>query len=140
MTTETDINALEALAMAATPKLRRQHELGLFDYSREGGAVFSYGDAADLLAALLPILALAREGLGAKTLPVFRHIDDWTEDMYDVLWFHYPLQEPPYCGTPLDDGFDPEWHQWWMPLPDDKLVAAGLEAAVALSPSHDGEQ
>ncbi|BBM18356.1 hypothetical protein G15_2021 [Enterococcus avium] len=29
----------------------------------------------------------------------------WNEDLGDCLWWNYPIEEPPYCGTPLDDDF-----------------------------------
>lgn len=33
------------------------------------------------------------------------HIDDWHEDDGDCLWWYFPIQEPPYCGNPLDMNF-----------------------------------
>lgn len=27
---------------------------------------------------------------------------DWHEDVGPVLWWKFPIVEPPYCGTPLD--------------------------------------
>jgi hypothetical protein len=32
-------------------------------------------------------------------------IDDWHEDMGDCLWWKFPIEEPPYCGSPLDCNF-----------------------------------
>ena len=29
----------------------------------------------------------------------------WDEDLGDCLWWDFPVDEPPYCGTPLDDDF-----------------------------------
>lgn len=29
----------------------------------------------------------------------------WHEDVGDCLWWNFPVQEPPYCGTPLDEHF-----------------------------------
>ncbi|WP_278529598.1 hypothetical protein [Enterococcus asini] len=31
--------------------------------------------------------------------------EHWDEDMGDVLWWNFPVEEPPYCGTPLDEHF-----------------------------------
>lgn len=31
--------------------------------------------------------------------------EHWDEDMGDVLWWDFPVEEPPYCGTPLDEHF-----------------------------------
>jgi hypothetical protein len=43
-------------------------------------------------------------------------IDDWHEDMGDVLWWEFPIQEPPYCGTPLDILW-PGYYTHFTPLP-----------------------
>jgi hypothetical protein len=32
-------------------------------------------------------------------------IDQWGEDYGDCLWWSFPIDEPPYCGTPLDYEF-----------------------------------
>ena len=40
---------------------------------------------------------------------------EWHEDIGPVLWWKFPVDEPPYCGTPLDA----EWagyHTHWSPL------------------------
>ncbi|MGP5429512.1 hypothetical protein ACTXNW_08660 [Enterococcus malodoratus] len=29
----------------------------------------------------------------------------WHEDVGDCLWWNFPVEEPPYCGTPLDEHF-----------------------------------
>lgn len=31
--------------------------------------------------------------------------EHWNEDIGDVLWWNFPVEEPPYCGTPLDEHF-----------------------------------
>lgn len=66
--------------------------------------------------------------------PDARHIDDWHEDMGDVLWWTNPVTEAPYVGSPLDlgRGYElaigefstvvnlggwPGYHEWWTPLP-----------------------
>ena len=37
---------------------------------------------------------------------VIAHLaEHWDEDTGDVLWWNFPVEEPPYCGTPLDDDF-----------------------------------
>ncbi|MGL4571746.1 MAG: hypothetical protein ACRCVJ_11855 [Clostridium sp.] len=37
-------------------------------------------------------------------------IEEWHEDMGDCLFWKYPVEEPPYCGTPLDIGFIEEYY------------------------------
>ncbi|WP_346905924.1 hypothetical protein [Clostridium sp.] len=32
-------------------------------------------------------------------------IGEWGEDYGDCLWWSFPIEEPPYCGTPLDCNF-----------------------------------
>lgn len=31
-------------------------------------------------------------------------LSEWTEDVGDVLWWRFPVVEPPYVGSPLDLG------------------------------------
>lgn len=40
------------------------------------------------------------------------HLDSWNEEDGSVLWWRFPIVEPPYCGTPLDDDF-PEYVTHW---------------------------
>lgn len=37
--------------------------------------------------------------------PVARPYDEWHEDIGPVLWWKFPIEEPPYVGTPNDLGF-----------------------------------
>jgi len=32
-------------------------------------------------------------------------INEWHEDMGDCLWWKFPVDEAPYCGSPLDCDF-----------------------------------
>lgn len=67
--------------------------------------------------------------------PDARHIDEWHEDMGDVLWWTNPVTEAPYVGSPLCLGIGyelsigdhtqivhlggwPGYHEWWTPLPE----------------------
>lgn len=43
-----------------------------------------------------------KDQLLALTTP--RHIDEYHEDMGNVLWWKFPIVEPPYCGSPNDVG------------------------------------
>ncbi|MCG3089152.1 hypothetical protein [Sporosarcina cyprini] len=36
-------------------------------------------------------------------------IEEWHEDDGDCLWWKFPIEEPPYCGSPLDK-YWPEYH------------------------------
>jgi len=46
-----------------------------------------------------------------------RERDDWHEDLGAMLWWAFPITEPPYCGTPLDDDF-PEYVTHYTPIPE----------------------
>lgn len=34
-----------------------------------------------------------------------RPLEEWGEDYGDCLWWKLPIEEPPYCGSPLDCKF-----------------------------------
>ena len=44
-----------------------------------------------------------------------RPLEEWHEDYGDVLWWKFPVEEPPYCGTPLDASWI-DYHTHWTPL------------------------
>ncbi len=41
-----------------------------------------------------------------ETVP--RPIEEWNEEIGNSLWWAFPIKEPPYVGTPLDN----EWENW----------------------------
>ena len=44
-----------------------------------------------------------------------RPLEDWGEDYGDVLWWRFPIEEPPYVGSPLDEKW-PGYHTHWTPI------------------------
>lgn len=32
-------------------------------------------------------------------------MEEWIEEYGNCLWWSFPIEEPPYCGTPLDSNF-----------------------------------
>ena len=44
-----------------------------------------------------------------------RPLEEWGEDYGDVLWWAFPIEEPPYVGSPLDAAW-PGYHTHWTPL------------------------
>jgi len=49
----------------------------------------------------------ARKGiLRSLDLTELRPLSEWHEDVGPVLWWKFPLDEPPYCGSPLDLGYE----------------------------------
>lgn len=41
---------------------------------------------------------------------------EYHEDFGHVLWWTFPINEPPYCGIPTDSDW-PGYHTHWSPLP-----------------------
>ncbi|MNW53644.1 hypothetical protein D3C74_312100 [compost metagenome] len=50
-----------------------------------------------------------------KPLKKARPIDEWHEDYGDVLWWKFPICEPPYVGDPRDIDW-PDYHTHWTPI------------------------
>ena len=44
-----------------------------------------------------------------------RPLEEWGEDYGDVLWWAFPIEEPPYVGSPLDEKW-PGYHTHWTPI------------------------
>lgn len=43
--------------------------------------------------------------MDGNTPIIARPLEEYHEDMGDVLWWKFPITEPPYVGSPLDLGF-----------------------------------
>jgi hypothetical protein len=54
-----------------------------------------------------PLIAAA-DLLRATWTP--RPLEEWHEDMGDMLWWKFPITEPPYLGSPLCCGHTVEAH------------------------------
>ncbi len=98
-----------------------EHEL-LFSPDRSDNYPVDRVDDGRLIVAMrnaLPdLLAVVRELADVNTP---RNGDLWHEDDGCALWFAEPIDEPPYCGSPLDSEF-PWWSTpraklSWVPLP-----------------------
>lgn len=48
--------------------------------------------------------------------PTPRPEAEWHEDMGPKLWWRFPIEEPPYCGSPLDTEW-PDYHTHFTPIP-----------------------
>ena len=44
-----------------------------------------------------------------------RPLEEWHEDYGDVLWWKFPIEEPPYVGSPLDSDWS-GYHTHWTPI------------------------
>ena len=61
-----------------------------------------------------------------------RPLVDWHEDIGNVLWWSFPICEPPFSGTPYDSDWpfeDDDQTVGWVPLPDCDNVQKRWEAA-----------
>lgn len=64
------------------------------------------------------VQALVDEARAARA--VARPRDEWTEEHGPVLWWRFPIAEPPYSGAPLDDDFPAYVTHWTaIVIPDD---------------------
>ena len=61
--------------------------------------------------------------LGAKTV---KPLSAWHEDIGNVLWWAFPVNEPPWCGHPGESDW-PGYHTHWTPLLVPKAPAAVAE-------------
>lgn len=43
---------------------------------------------------------MIRAGISADYVTP-RPVEEWHEDIGDVLWWRFPIDEAPYCGSPL---------------------------------------
>lgn len=44
-----------------------------------------------------------------------RPLEEWHEDIGDALWWRFPIEEPPYVGSPLDCAWT-GYHTHWTPI------------------------
>jgi hypothetical protein len=60
-----------------------------------------------------------------------RRLVDYHEDLGPVVWWTFPVTEPPYVGTPSDLTW-PGHHLWWAPIhpPSPPLVARRLRLSA----------
>lgn len=50
-----------------------------------------------------------------RTAKCARPLSDWAADMGPVLWWAFPISEPPFLGTPSSEDW-PGFHTHWTPL------------------------
>ena len=73
----------------------------------------------------------ADEG-GEEVSVVARPLEEWHGDVGDVLWWRFPIQEPPWVGSPLDDDWVDGYYTHWTPLdpPDLETPDLGVPGRV----------
>ena len=53
-----------------------------------------------------------------------RPLSEWREDDGPVLWWAFPVNEPPYCGTPIDTEW-PCYHTHWTRIEVPRTASNG---------------
>ena len=80
---------------------------GRYDYAEGQGYV--YGTVDQCVDAITDAMIEVQEQRDSLTA---QPIDDWSEEDGPVLWWRFPVSEPPYVGTPLDSDW-PGYHTHW---------------------------
>lgn len=115
--------ARHAIAFAqkelADYRLRIARALGMY-YSAEGHAEApcSHDEAVNAIECMKRDAANFFE---EYRLP--KQLDEWHEDDGAALWWKFPVTEPPYCGTPLDDDFPDYVTHWTRITPPEEVTA-----------------
>lgn len=58
-----------------------------------------------------------RKQLNSLIYPVAKLAEEWSEEDGNVIWHKFPIDEPPYVGTPLDSNWIDDYYTHWQPLP-----------------------
>ena len=92
-------------------------------------------------------LVMQRIGKPAPNQIIARPESEWHEDMGDVMWWKFPIEEPPYVGRMTDIGYTveinthqgvvargtvggwPGYHTHFTPLPDCAAITPAEEPA-----------
>ncbi len=89
----------------------RNHLLSIADTVASLHAVDADYRRGHCIAAAERIRAIAAH----RVATVARPIAEWHEDHGPALWWRFPVNEPPYSGSPLDDDW-PGYHTHWTPI------------------------
>jgi hypothetical protein len=113
------LDMVEALK-AEAERLREERDVLASEHAecpdRQKAALALLSERAQLQEAFERATKKAAEG---KRLTTPRLPAEWHEDHGTVLWWRFPVVEPPWVGSPLDD----EWEEeadftHWTPLPN----------------------
>lgn len=78
-----------------------------------------WGDANALRSAIDEAMerdrADALDAALATPAPQVLPLSEWHEDYGAAIWWSFPVQEPPYVGSPLDTNW-PGYHTHWSPI------------------------
>jgi len=65
--------------------------------------------------ALIWTRALVKALRNTPTELIAQPLSAWHEDVGSVLWWRFPINEPPYAGSPLDSDW-PGYHTHWTSI------------------------
>ncbi len=66
-------------------------------------------------------------------------LDEWHEDMGPMLWWQFPITEPPYCGTPHDSDW-PGYHTHFTPFQVPDTVGTSRWSEAEEREAHEAMQ
>ena len=95
-------------------RLRRVIASTFFFLAKAGGGIYTKDELADVIDGAIA------ESLALDEMTIVRPQAAWLGSDGPVLWWKLPVTEPPYLGTPRDDGW-PGDHTHWTPLPTPSL-------------------
>ncbi|AQR77697.1 hypothetical protein ABNB59_20675 [Paenibacillus larvae] len=72
-----------------------------------------YSDRSDSFVSVNNVEALRQASALLNPKPIPK--SEWHEDHGAVLWWKFPIVEPPYSGSPLDEDW-PGYHTHWTPF------------------------
>lgn len=67
-----------------------------------------------------------------------RPLDEWHEDDGPVVWWRFPVEEPAWIGTPLDDDWIDGYYTHWTPHPPIPVVT--MRVTIGTSCPHCGHR
>ena len=111
---DTDLPAIAAPRVAPSPTP------GICAAIEQAAAWIELGELGGTPDAVALVATLREFARTPRAATVARPIAEWHEDHGPALWWQFPVDEPPYSGSPLDDDW-PGYHTHWTPIvcPDD---------------------
>ena len=95
----------------------------------EGIPYARYREVVAEVATLRAALAAARDAA-----VMLRPVDDWHEDIGDVMWFRYPIEEPPMVTSPISSDWPgDDYFSGWIPLPRAELIRPAATQAKEIA-------
>lgn len=112
--------ALDALRAIAAPRVAPSPTPGICAAIEQAAAWIELGEIGATPDGEALVATLRGFTRAPRVATVARPIAEWHEDHGPALWWQFPVDEPPYSGSPLDDDW-PGYHTHWTPIvcPDD---------------------